>query len=441
MNLALPLQLRRVGVVANCLRRPLILCMGLATAAACTAPSQNGVPAARSAEPSDANDSTTAVASRTPGPLLTAEQATATVAELPDHVYEVDTRPWPEQGDLLEPVGDHPEFGVEVAGLASGSYLLLADRDTRLASAYSLDTGVTEELLWPDSADSRPVQFVLDHGISLLGSREPAGYWRLYDLRERTSWAIGPTCRGAWNDWLSPDGDWIGTVCSDDLQLEGTTYDHVVIQFLSTRTGIGARFAIPSIVSERDRPDLAWIDDGSALISTVLVRGELRACVLTIEQATMYCPPLGLGAAAAPPGNIAPADGWVPFERSEFLTETKLVPPDCFKVESACEGILQLSESSSNIAIPTSDPEIVWWIELLGPDPTTEVGLIELGSGEFRQLASLGGDYSSRAICPDGSCMFIFQYDSEINWRLNLDGSLQVLPFPGDVILGSFRIP
>jgi len=372
---------------------------------------------------------------------VTAEPATATVTELPDHVYEVDMRPWPEVGDLLEPVGDHPEFGVDIAGLEATSYLLLADEDTRVASIYSLDTGVTTVLLRPDTAESRPDQFVINERVFLLGSLERAGYWRIYDMRERTSWTIGPTCRGAWNDWLSPDGDWIGTVCSDDLQLQGTTYDHVVIQFLSTRTGIGARFAIPSIVSERDRPDLAWIDDGRALISRVLVSGELRACVLTIEQATIYCPPLGLGAAAAPPGSIAPADGWIPFERSEFLTETKLVPPDCFKSERACEGILQLSETAANIAIPTSDPELVWWIELLGPDPTTEVGLIELGSGEFRQLASLGGDYSSRAICPDGSCMFIFHYDSEMNWRLNLDGGLQVLPFRGDVIIGSFHVP
>jgi hypothetical protein len=186
---------------------------------------------------------------------------------------------------------------------------------------------------------------------------------------------------------------------------------------------------------------MAWLDDAHVLVSRVWVDGELRACTVSFEQATMYCPPLGLDSMVAYGTYTSPKSQMIPFVDFEFPPRATLVPRECLANNGVCSGIQALQIEESRLLITTSDPETIWWIEPLGPDPTTEIGVVDLGTQHLKEIASVGGDYSSRVPCPDGSCLFLFQHDSELNWRLNLDGSLSIMPFGGDVIIGSFSIP
>ena len=261
-----------------------------------------------------------------------------------------------------------------------------------------------------------------------------------FDTAAKESWGVGETCHGTPTHLISPERGWIGAICEDFIQM-AVPFEHVVMEVLSTMDGVGTRIAIPSSPTQRDRPFMAWLEDAHVLVSRVWVDGELRACTVSFEQATMFCPPLGLDSMVAYGTYTSPKSQMIPFVDFEFPPRATLVPRECLANNGVCSGIQALQIEESRLLITTSDPEIIWWIEPLGPDPTTEIGLVDLDTRTLTQLASLGGDYSSRGPCPDGSCLFLFQHDNEINWRLNLDGSLQVLPFRGDVIIGSFRIP
>ncbi|OFV84401.1 MAG: hypothetical protein A2W26_10430 [Acidobacteria bacterium RBG_16_64_8] len=361
---------------------------------------------------------------------------------LPAHVYSFGSRPWPESGDLLVDDGDNPVFALDVRDLAPGDYLVLVDARTRVASLYSLETGSSQTLLVPDLAEDPPEQFAESSAAFLLGSREPYPSWRLYDLRARASWGIGETCRGAFtSDLLSPNGEWIGTVCHEDYQMDGVAFEHVLVQFLSTRTGTGVQYVVPSVGTTRDQPSLAWIDEGRALLSRVHLNGEFRACAISPEEGTLYCPALGLGARFAVPGEASPGKPWVPFAGRDRTPTPMLVPMGCFEVGTTCGRVVEIPWEQPVAIMPSADPSIIWWSELRGPDATAEMGLVDLNALELRQLVSLGGDYSAYAMCPDGSCLFLYNHDSETHWRLNLDGSLANVPIGGAAIIGAFSIP
>lgn len=379
--------------------------------------------------------------SPTPTETLTPSPMSPTPTNLPAHVYSFGSRPWPESGDLLVEDGDNPEFALDVNDLAAGDYLVIADRDTRVASLYSMATGDIQTLLVPDLAEDAPEQTLIGEGTFVLASREPAGYWRLYDLRAQASWGLGPICRGAFtSDLLSSDGEWIGTVCHEEYQMDGIAFEHVLVQFLSTRTGTGQQFVVPAFQKTRYMPRLTWNSNGSALISRVWIKDEYRACAISPEQGSLYCPPLGLGDMVALLA-IDPEIPWITVAASEERPNPKLVPRDCFEVGKGCGGIVEVSVDKPITLLPTADPEIVWWIELRGPDPTSEFGLVNPITRESTELASLGGDYFVNGACPDRSCLFLHNPDGETHWQLSIDGSLAMVPIGDIAIIGAFSIP
>jgi len=368
------------------------------------------------------------------------EATTPIATRLPPNVFALEAHRWPEEEDLLLGVEQGAEFGTTIGELAPGDYLVVADKEIGLASVYHLETERLEVLVRAPPAEYLGVQFTGDRGEGLVSFRAFPRSWWFYDAVAGGGWGLGETCSGRPPHRMSPGGGWIGAICHDFIQMTDVPFEHVVMEVLSTQEGVGTRIAIPSSPTQRDRPYMAWLDDERVLVSTVWVVGELRACTVSFQQATMFCPPLGLDSMVSHGVYTSPESLMIPFIDSQVPPRAALVPRECLASNGVCPGVewLQIDES---LLITTSDPEIIWWIEPLAPDPTTEIGLVDLDTRTLTQLASLGGDYSSRGPCPDGSCLFLFQHDNEINWRLNLDGSLQVLPFRGDVIIGSFRIP
>ena len=369
------------------------------------------------------------------------EGTTPTATVLPADVFALMATRWPEGGDLL--LGGEPgaEFGPAIADLPAGDYLLLGEEEWAVAEIYSLETGATKLLVRAPSGEHRGIQFAIDQAGELVAFQLPGRLWSIFDTASRDGWELGETCNGTPPHRFSPGGGWIGAICEDFIQMADAPFEHVVMEVLSTQEGVGTRIAIPSSPTQRDRPWMAWLNDQIVLISRVWVGGQLGACALSLESLTMYCPPLGLDSMVGYGEYTSSTSITTPFVDFEFAPRAALVPRDCFASNSVCSGVQELPIDEPRLLITTSDREIIWWIEPLGPDPTSEIGVVELGTRTLRQIASLGGDYSSRGPCPDGSCLFLFQFDSEINWRLNLDGNLQVLPFRGDVIIGSFHIP
>lgn len=397
--------------------------------------------------PSDLSPDGSTTLPETNVPLGTAEPpgtasqtVAATATNLPPYVYSLSARRVPEQGDLRLAGGVGGEFLVSIGQLAPGDYLILADSGSGVISTYSLGTGEIAALFRANLAEEEGVEYGLMSEEFVLAMPVVGPALRLYDLPQQSWQEIDPSCH-VLRYRFSPSGVWIGAMCDDPSQLEAAPPGQVVMEAISTRDAIGVQFALPRSPTGRDLPVFAWIDDGVALVSKVWVEDEFRACAVSIDSTTMYCPSLGLGAMVSYDVDMFGRSPLIPFVDFDFPPRAALVPRECFEVGGDCPGVRQLQIDQASIVITSRDPEMIWWGEPGSPDATMEYGLIDLATGDLNQIASLGGEYSFEALCPDGTCMFLFQHDSEINWQMNSDGSLQVLPFRGDVIIGSFHAP
>ncbi len=340
--------------------------------------------------PSDLSPDGSTALPETNAPPVTVEQSgtpsqtvTATATSLPPYVYSLSNHRVPEQGDLRLAGGAGGEFLGPIDQLGPGDYLILGDRDSGVVSTYSLGTGETTAILHPTLREEDDVEYGLLSEEFVLAMPVVGRALGLYDLIQQSWQEIDPSCNTL-RYRFSPGGMWIGALCDGPSDLEAAPPGHIIMEAISIRDAVGIQFALPRAPGQgRDLPVFAWIDDGVALVSEVWVEGEFRACSVSIEHMTMFCPPLGLGAMWSYDMHIFPGTPLIPFVGFDFPPRAALVPRECFEVGGDCPGVRELRIEQTRIVITSADPEIIWWSEPGNPDLTTEFGLIDLGSGDL----------------------------------------------------------
>lgn len=419
----------------------LLGCVLLCLLTACTAGGTVS-PAGTDSGPASLTLASSTAPAYTPAASSTAsQQSTPTATPLLAFAYPLQSVEWPATGDLRSDLGKGTEIVRSIDSLAPGDYLLLMDPASTVVSAFALGTQDVDDVLRLPPLEYVGAQLVTHDGDGTLALGVFPRSWLVFDLADARAWGVVESCNGIPPHRLSPDGRRIAGMCEDFIQMPDAAIDHVVMEVLSVAEGKGKRFAIPRSPNQRDRPLLTWLDDNHVLVSQVWVQGEFRTCSVSLDLGTMFCPPLGLNGMTISSGHFSPESGLVILVEFGTGSTVTLVPRQCFDPTGLCEGIEQVRSEIARGVIASSDPDRTWWLEAEGPGPTREVGLTDLRAGEFQQIASVSGDWLGRALCPDASCMFLFQIGSGENWRLNLDGSLQALPFAGDLIVGSFEVP
>jgi hypothetical protein len=328
-------------------------------------------------------------------------------------------------------------FQTSIRDLPSGDYLVYLNEDQRevwYASLETVNTGVLlhlgDELDLPDGIASGSGRFLL---------YDRARVWRFYDLVDQRAWRVGPIC--LWEQvTISPGGNWLGIVC-EGVQSGESSAELMTLEIISTYQGTGNHILIPRTTSGQDaiNPFLLWLDDDMLGISRVWMGDEFHTCRISFLDEFMFCPLVFNPGYLARQMTIVPGGDTIPFtDIKSYPWRSALVPMDCLVNGKRCSEIVELDEI---VGVPyaTPDPDFFWWISPLDITEITRIGVYEGPERESREIRELRGSYSIETMCPDGSCVIVTKLDSDEFYRLDLDGTLTLLPYKE--IIGSISIP
>lgn len=411
--------------------------------AACSESTPDPMPSANSGQTpaglsvTDAN--TPAVTSTRPAASPTATAtASATPAPLPPNTYRLPRQPWPGSGDLLQPLPDAPVIGSALASLPPGDYFATIDREGNAIGYVSLD-GELEGTLLAVEPEVDPSWFLFDGSSGLLLVDLGKVSW-FYNLREGNTWEVGPVCTMRTYVYLSPDRKWLAAEC-EDVTIPGVAEQHTVIEVLSIDRGVGFRIAVPktSFTNAVQLPLVSWLGSDVLGISNVWIDEHYRTCAYHVTSEILYCPPIFETDEDAPRFSSSSIDGrkFVGLIYGDPSWASVMVPRDCFDVGVVCEGVIELEPNT--VPYFTSNPGLIWWRNLLGPFEPTRVGVYEAPDWTSRQVVRFSKDFATISTCPDGSCMFLEDLDTDLQYRLDLNG--QITPLHFGEIIGAFSVP
>ncbi|MFW9935961.1 MAG: hypothetical protein ACFFDU_10745 [Candidatus Thorarchaeota archaeon] len=380
--------------------------------------------------------STTPLPSTTDTPSSTISK-TPSAPSLPPNNYSLNVLEWPESGDLILPIDGEVMFPTSIRDLSSGNYLVYLNEEKHEVWYASLETDISGVLLQPNEEMDLPDGIASGLGQFLLYDR--ARVWRFYDLVDQSAWSVGPIC--LWEQMsISPDGKWLGTLCEDVQSNENST-EFMTLEIISTYEGTGSRFLIPRVTPDQDiiNPFLSWFDFGVLGLSRVWIEDEFRTCHISFLDQFMFCPLIFDPGYLARQMTIFPGGDVIPFtDLKSYPWQSALVPIECLINGERCSGIVELWDI---VGVPyaSPDPDLLWWISPLDKTEITLLGVYEGPEWESKEIVSMDGSYSIETMCPDGSCVIISDLDSDNFYRLDLDGTVSLLPY--EKIIGSFSIP
>ena len=360
----------------------------------------------------------------------------------PPDTYTLESRPWPETGDLVLPLDNEVVFFTSAWDLPPGNYFVAKGADEGSVVFVSTDLSETGPLLRLPNGIRHPDGVVSGGDRVLLFERGRTS--RFYDVTLEQAWSLGETCIYD-QVQVSPGGSWIAALC-DPARTRMGPDSHVVLEILSTQGGTGQQLAVP--VSPRtnrnEGPHITWVSDDLLAIERFWTGEELGLCVLPPSRQTLYCPP---GLPKDSPGILSHIDLSAHFLPLTDLHQLPwrgwLVPAGCLAPGQECSNLIDLGElawgNRAMVLWGSPDPGLVWWITALDPTPITRAGMYEAPEWQPRELIELGGSYSIEGMCPDGHCVILVNLDNEMRYRLDLDGTLT--PFPHGEIIGSFAVP
>ena len=361
----------------------------------------------------------------------------------PANTYALASRRWPEAGDLIHPMDAEADFITQVEQLPSGDYFVSIESQTGTVMYVSVETSESGDLLRLGAGIDLP------DGVAAEGDRvllfRWGKTWQFYDLLGMSAWSLGEvTCVGD-ERAISPGGSWVAALC-DRVTMPEVSDRHLVLEILSTQSGMGQQLAIPMSprTNRNEDPHLTWLADDLLAVERVWDGDELLLCVLQPSQQSLYCPPGLPRDSRGVLGRVDTSAALHAFtDPSALPWKGWLIPADCLSAGQACTNLVDLGDLALGdraLALwGSSDPDLLWWITALDPTPLTRVGLYEAPIWQPRELVQLDGAYSIDTVCPDGHCVILVNPDNDLRYRLDLDGTLT--PFPFGEIIGSFTIP
>jgi hypothetical protein len=358
---------------------------------------------------------------------------TSTPTSLPADTYVLDVSPWPETGNLRNPINEGVIFETSPSQLPSGDYLISLNSNEHTVRYVNLSTEEEGVLLQLDEALPLPTFIFKQDGLYILAdSSNPR---RFYDLINQTAWEIGPHCDAVSNQ-VSANGQWLLASCAE-LQRDDMGAEVHISEIISIDNGKGYRVAIPYSGSIYEI-HFTWFDQDRLVVSKSRDDSTQANCAISLSDGLMYCPPI-VKAGKNIRYLVNNLEGYLAFTNIDtFPWEAVLISQECFIPGEDCEPEMQLGDIEGFLVL-SPKYNLVGWTTGIGLTGYTKFGYYNTATWESVEIADIEGNYSIDTWCPDASCLIIYTDELYSRYRLDLDGTLTPLPY--EKVIGSFTIP
>jgi hypothetical protein len=366
-------------------------------------------------------------------PSVSPSSITPEPTKLPSNTYSMETSRWPEFGDLLQPIDGDFSFETLIQDLSPGRYLVFLNGVENTINYASLDNDLTGVLITLGESLGLPNKLFRRDGELILAERSST--WRFYNLSDMSTWRIGPLCDSIYMA-VSPSGEWLMGACSQtEWDEQGNKL--LILQIVSTKDGLGHKISLPFSGSIYDLR-FEWFDADRLIVSSARDSGKRANCAISFIDQLAYCPPI-IPASSNISYSVRDLGKYVAFTNLDVSPKTaKLIPSECLILGEDCSGVIDLGGIEGFIT-PSPNFDIVGWITGIGLEAKTRIGIFDPITWESHQIVELEGNYTIDTWCPDSSCLIIYLEETFKRYRLDLDGTLTVLPF--EKVIGSFSIP